>query len=277
MLAALGLFAALDANSKLLAGHYPAGQVLLMRNLVMLGLLAGGRLLRPGLGGGLGTRHPGAHLLRAGGMLVSALGFFLALREIPLAEGYLVYFTAPFLTMGLAALLLGEPAPPGAWGWSLLGFCGVLVALAPGLSAGGSLVAYGWALLGTLGYAVVLIVNRFLRDEAGTARLILWSAAPSLPLLLPFALLHWVPARGADLLALGANGVLAGAGIICLALAFRHAAVSRLAPLEYSALLWAVAADLLLWGSVPAPAMLAGGGLVMAACVMSQRAGRRRA
>jgi len=277
MLAALGLFAALDANSKLLAGAYPVAQVVLIRHIVMLALLAAARLLRPGLGGELGTRHPGLHLLRAMGMLGSAFGFFQALREIPLVEGYLVYFTAPFITLGLAATVLGERMPRATWLWSGFGFLGVLVAMAPGLQAGGSLLAYGYALFGTVSYAVVLTVNRSLRHEPGVSRLILWSALPGGLVLLPFALSHWVPPAPADWFFLALNGLIAGAATICLAVAFRHASAAQLAPLEFSALLWAVLADVTLWGVLPAPTTLAGAAIVVLACVMSQRAQRAAA
>ncbi|MFC7552786.1 DMT family transporter [Pseudoroseomonas wenyumeiae] len=212
MLGALGLFALLDANSKLLSGSYQVPQVVLIRHIAMLALLFSARALRPGLGGPLGTAHPALHLLRAAAMLGSALGFFLALREIPMAEGYLVYFTAPFITMGLAALLLREGPPRAAWLWCAVGFLGVLVAMAPGLQAGGSLAAYGFAFMGTCCYAVVLTINRWLRNEPGTARLILWSALPGGLVLLPFAWTGWIPPAGAiDWLALAANGILAGA------------------------------------------------------------------
>jgi hypothetical protein len=131
-----------------------------------------------GLGGSLGTAHPWLHLLRAAAMMGSGIGFFMALREIPMAEGYLVYFTAPFLTMAMAALLLGETPPRAVWLWSAVGFLGVLVAMAPGLQTGGPLRAYAYAMLGTASYATVLTINRKLRQEAGVARLILWSALP---------------------------------------------------------------------------------------------------
>jgi drug/metabolite transporter (DMT)-like permease len=275
MLGALGLFALLDANSKLLSGSYQVPQVVLIRHLAMLLLLFTARGIRPGLGGPLGTAHPGLHLLRATAMLGSALGFFLALREIPMAEGYLVYFTAPFMTMALAAALLGEGPPRAAWIWSAVGFLGVLVAMAPGLQAGGSSTAYGFALLGTASYAVVLTINRQLRNESGVARLILWSALPGGLVLMPFAWTNWLPpASASDWVALCANGVLAGAATICLALAFRHASAARLAPLEFSALLWAVALDIAIWGHWPSAATLAGAAIVVGACIMSQRVAR---
>ena len=142
---------------------------------------------RPGPGGGLGTRRPGLQLLRAAFMVGSGAGFFLALRHLPLAEGYLVYFTAPFMLLALFRVLLKEPVPARAWGWCAVGFTGVLLALWPGLSAGGAWAAYAWGMLGSFCHAMVLVMNRSLRDEPGMARLILWTAAPALPLLVPWA------------------------------------------------------------------------------------------
>lgn len=275
MLAALGLFALLDANSKLLSGSYPVAQVLMIRQGVMLALLLCARLWRPGLGGELGTGHPWLHLLRAAAMLGSGIGFFMALREIPMAEGYLVYFTAPFLTMALAAMVLGETPPRAVWGWSLLGFSGVLVAMAPGLQSGGPLRAYAYAMLGTVSYATVLTINRKLRQEAGVSRLILWSALPGAIVLLPFAWEGWVAPPARDWLALSANGIFAGTSTICLALAFRYANAARLAPLEFSALIWAVGLDVAIWGEWPGMATLVGAAIVICACVMSERAQRR--
>jgi drug/metabolite transporter (DMT)-like permease len=274
LMAALGLFATMDTNSKLLSSTYPVAQVVLIRQATMLALLLLARMARPGLGGPLRTRHPWLHLFRALGMLGSAIGFFQALREIPLAEGYLVYFTAPFMTLGLAALVLKEVPPRAVWGWSAVGFLGVIVAMAPGLQAGGSLLAYGYALGGTASYAMVLIITRRLRDEGGMARLILWSALPGAVLLLPWAVAGWVPTASGDLLALAANGVMAGAATICLALAFRLASMAQLAPLEFSGLIWALLADLLVWGIWPAGTTLGGAAIVVAACVMSQRVQR---
>ena len=55
---------------------------------------------------------------------------------------------------------------------------------------------------------------------------------------------------------------------------FRRASAAQLAPLEFSALLWAVLADLAIWGVLPAPMTLAGAAIVVLGCVMSQRAHR---
>ena len=274
LLAALGLFAALDTNSKLLSGHYPAAQVVGARYAALLALLLLARLLVPGAGGPLGSRRPGAQVLRAAGMLCASFGFLLSLRGLSLAEGYLVFSVAPFLTLALSALVLRERVPVAAWGWCAAGFGGVLLAMWPGLAASdpGAVGAYLWGILAAGCYAGVLTLNRALRDEPGTARLLLWGFAPGLAATAPFLVAEWVAPTPLDAAALAVNGVLAGAAALCLAGAFRHAPASRLAPLEFSALAWAVVFDLAVWGVPPGPWTLAGAAVVVLAGVMSQRA-----
>jgi S-adenosylmethionine uptake transporter len=271
MLAALGLFAVLDANSKLLSGHYHVSQVLAFRYGVLLVLLAAARLAWHGAGGGMSTRRPWRQGLRAACMVGSGAGFFLALRTLPLAEGYLVYFTAPFLLLALFRVLLREAVPSSAWGWCAVGFVGVLLALWPGISAGGSWAAYGWALMGTFCHAMVLVLNRVLRDEPGVARLMLWTSAPALLALAPWAATEWVTPSWQDALSLSANGVLAGGATLALASAFRHAGAARLAPLEFSALVFAVIMDVGVWGVWPSAWTWAGAAVVVLAGVMGQR------
>ena len=272
LVAAMALFALLDANSKLLSGRYPADQVILVRYVTLLAALFAARAVVPGLGGRLTTAHPFLHLARACAMIGSAFGFFLALKRIPLAEGYLVYFTAPFMTLGLAALVLRERTGPAVWGWSVLGFGGVALAMWPGLSAEGPWEAYLWALFGTVCYAIVLTINRLLRHETGAAVLILWSSLPGLILIAPFAATSWVPPTGYDLVALAANGLFAGSATLCLAIAFRYDSAARLAPLEFTALIFAIGFDLALWGVLPHAWTLGGAVVVVFALVMSQRA-----
>ncbi len=271
LVSALGLFAVLDANSKVLAGAYHVSQVLAIRYVVLLALLALALAARPAAIGTLRTRRPWLHLARAACMVGSGFGFFTALKTLPVTEGYLVYFTAPFIVLGLFGVLLREPVPRSAWAWCAVGFSGVLLALWPGLSGGGSAAAYGWAFFGTLSHALVLVLNRLMRDELGMARLILWSSLPALLALAPWAAVEWVTPVGWDWFALAANGVLAGAATIAVASAFRHASAVRLAPLEFSALVWAVIADVTVWGVWPSAAVWAGAAVVAFAGAMGQR------
>ena len=276
LVGAMALFALLDANSKLLAGRYGADQVLVIRYGTLLALLAILRLLSRGAGGPIATTRPALHLLRALCMAGSAYGFFLAFREIPLAEGYLVYFTAPFFTLLLAALVLGEKNGRAVWFWSAMGFLGVIVAMAPGLSAEGPWGAYAWAFLGTMTYAGFLTLSRVLRAEQGAARLIFWSSGPLFLAILPFALAQWVAPDAYDWLALIANGLFAGGATLALALAFSIDRAARLAPLEFSSLVFALILDAVIWHLWPGGWTLAGAAIVVFACLMSERATRPR-
>lgn len=276
IVAAMALFALLDANSKLLSGRYPADQVIVLRYATLLLTLFAARAVVPGLGGTLSTAHPVLHLTRAVLMIGSGFGFFLALREIPMAEGYLVYFTAPFMTLGLSALVLKERTGPAVWAWSVVGFSGVMVAMWPGLAAGGPVHAYLWAFFATICYATVLTINRLLRHETGFAVLILWSSLPGLILVAPFAMTSWMTPSWPDLAALSVNGLLAGGATLCLAIAFRHDSAARLAPLEFSALLFALACDLFIWAVWPSAWTMGGALIVVFALLMSQRAAQAK-
>ncbi len=277
MLAGIGLFGLLDASSKLLAEGYSVWQVLLVRFATILAGFALLRLAWPGWGGSLRTRRPGLHLLRSVAALGSAAFFFLAFTHLPLIEGYLVFFTSPFLVLAMSALALRERPPRAAWGWVALGFGGVAIGLAPGLldGIGGAAVGYLWAFLGTLCYATVFTLNRGLRDEPGIAGALVWPAVLGLAVMLPMGLWHW---RAPDALALAQmvfNGVAVGMATAAIAEAFRHASAARLAPYGYTGMVWSLTYDLLIWGHAPGAAMLAGAAVVVVACVMSERrAGR---
>ncbi|MGG5812458.1 DMT family transporter [Falsiroseomonas sp. CW058] len=278
MLAGIGLFGLLDANSKLLSAEYGVWQVQLVRFATILSGVALLRAVRPGWGGPLSTRFPRLQAARAVVMLGSATFFFLAFSRLPLAEGYLVFFTSPFIVLVFSALFLREPPPAAAWVWCGVGFAGVAVGLAPSLLSGGTgapLMGYVFALCGTLCYSAVFVLNRSLRHEGGIARVLVWPALLGLAVMLPLGLADW---RAPSAFALGqmvVNGFIVAAATVCLAEAFRHAAASRLAPFGYSGLVWSLAFDLGIWGHAPGGAMLAGAAVVIFACVMSERAARR--
>lgn len=274
-LAGIVLFSLLDANSKLLSGQYGVGQVVFMRYAVLVSAFLLARAIRPGFGGPLRTSRPGLHAIRITAMMVSAASFFLAFRRLPLAEGYLVFFTAPFLTLALSALLLREAVPRAAWFWCLVGFGGVLLAVAPKLGGGGGpLSGYLAVSIGTAAFAVTQTVNRRLRSEPGLVGVVLWPGLVGLLVFGPLALRDWVPAPPMDLVRLGVNGLIAGGAVVLTAAAYRHADAARLGPYGFAALPISVALDLGIWGTPPHMEMLAGGAVVVFACIMSERARR---
>nr|WP_256476545.1 DMT family transporter [Siccirubricoccus soli] len=277
LLGGIALFGLLDANSKLLSGAYPVGQVVAMRYLVLLPAFFALRGLYPGFGGTFRTARPWLHALRAAAMMLSAGSFFLGFRHLALAEGYLVFFTSPFLILAMAALTLGERVPAAAWAWCLVGFGGVLLAVAPKLGGGGSLAGYGWLMLGTLAFSVTQTVNRQLKGEAGLAMLVVGPALLGLVLFGPLAIRDWVAPPPLDLAMLMLNGLIAGSASVLTALAYRHADAARLGPLGYAAMPVSGLLDLAFWGRLPDLPTLLGASVIIFACVMSERVRQRAA
>lgn len=276
LMAGIGLFGLLDANSKLLAGDFPAAQAVFLRHAVLLGLLF---LLRGTFGWpgeSLVTQHGRLHALRAVSMLTAGLTFYVAVRYLTLADAYLIFFTAPFMTLLLAGIFLKERVPRAAWVWSGVGFGGVMISLAPQLGEGGSLIGFACALLGTVAYAVNITINRGLRGEPGIGRLVFYPSMFGVLATAPFTFQLWVAPSAIEWAQLLLNGVLAGGATILLALAFRHSTPARLAPFEFIALPLSVTLDLLIFGNRPGLEVLVGGAVVVLACVMSERAVRRR-
>jgi drug/metabolite transporter (DMT)-like permease len=271
-----GLWAVLDVNTKLLTSTIPAEQLVWMRYITLAVLILAVRAAIPGFGGPIRTRIPHIHLFRTAAMVVCGFAMYFALQNLPLAEAYLVFFTAPLITLGLAALFLGEPSPRASFLWACLGFVGIAVALVPGLTAEGTLVGYAAGAVGAVGYAIVLTVSRRLRSERGLAMLMVWSAVPAAVVLAPFAFAVWVPPSLSEWALLITNGVLAGAATYALTVAFGLAPASRLAALEYVALLYAFGFDLLIWNILPGPWVVVGMTLVVLASVMAERAAHRR-
>ena len=96
------------------------------------------------------------------------------------------------------------------------------------------------------------------------------NVGPALVLAAPAAAV-WVPPHLPDLWLFLAIGCLGTIGHLILATAFARVEAARLAPLEYTALIWAVALGYLFFGEVPSPQTLAGGALIVLGALATAR------
>ncbi len=275
LLAGVISFSLLDATTKLLSGTYGLAQAIGIRWAVVVALLLAMKAAFPGVGGPLRTAMPWMHLLRSVVMLFSAAGFFMGFRRVPLAEGYLVFFTAPFMVLALTPLLLKERVPPAAWLWSAVGFGGVIVSVLQRLGEGGSIAGYLFILGGTACFAVTQAMNRMLRAEPGWAKMVFWAGLLGLVIYAPLAVVEWIPPPPLELAMLMLNGVFAAGGVVLSAAAYRVTDPARLGPYGFAALPVSVLLDLVIWGTQPSLATLLGGCIVVFACVMSERSRAR--
>jgi drug/metabolite transporter (DMT)-like permease len=208
--------------------------------------------------------RPALHLVRALLGILMLLSFIAALRDAPLAAVYSVYMGAPLLIAAFAAWFLGERVGLGCWLAILVGLVGVLVILQPrpdGMSPTAGLAA----LLSALCYAGAVLVARVLTRTDTTASVVFmflaWVAVISLALALP----GWAPILTAHWPLIVATGALGAVGQHYITVAFKHAPAAIVAPVEYTALIWGLGIDWVVWSVAPDSTMLTGAALVILA------------
>jgi drug/metabolite transporter (DMT)-like permease len=262
MLLATALFSLMDTGLKLLAPHYPALQVASLRALSSLPLVIAFVAWRRAFGTLLRIRWP-LHLLR-GAIGIGMLALFtFALRHLPLAEAYSIFFVAPLMITLLSGPLLGERVGAARWTAIAVGLVGVVVVLRP-TGTGMFTLAGGAVLLAAACYSVsaitVRIVNRTDSVESQVFWLMVMIGLGAGALAWP----QWVPVRGADAWVLCGVAVSGFLGQLAITEAFRNGEASAIAPFEYTALAWGLAIDWLLWHTLPDGWMLVGAGIIVA-------------
>ncbi len=261
MLAAVALFALMDAGLKQLAAHYPPFQVASLRGAASLPLVLVWALATGGIAPLLRVRWS-LHLLR-GVMGVAMMATFVyAVARLPLSTTYSIFFVAPLLITALSVPFLGEKVGPRRWIAIAIGLLGVLVLLRPtgeGLVSVAALAVLAAAVM----YAVSAITVRVLARTDSTQSMMVWLmimiAAGAGALAWP----QWVPIRAEHAWLIAGVGVAGALGQYAITEAFRLGEASLIAPLEYTALIWGVLLDLTLWGVLPDAVTWVGAGIIV--------------
>jgi drug/metabolite transporter (DMT)-like permease len=262
MIAAIGALACMDAALKHLAGRYPPLEVSALRGAAALPFVLGWAWWS-GFGQIFRARW-GLHVLR--GVLAVAMltGFVLAVRDLSLADAYAIFFGAPLVITALAVPLLGERVDGKRWAAIAIGLAGVLAMLKPSGEGLVSLAALG-ALVAMVCYSLSAITMRVLGRTDSAVTMSVWFTAFLTVGAGALALPDWVPVETRDLPWLVVVGLAGAVGQHCMGEAFSRAPASVVAPFEYTALLWGVSLDLLLWDVLPRPDMLLGAIIVIGA------------
>lgn len=262
MLGAVVAFSMMDVCLKLLSPHYPAMQVAALRGLTSLPLVLLWILMSVGLAE-LRSRHWRLHLLR--GVLAVAMlsSFAYALRDLPLAEAYSLFFVAPLLVTALAVPLLGERVGWRRWIAIVIGLAGVLVVLRPDAARMSNLGSVA-VLVAAVCYALSAITVRVLGRTESTQSMVFWAISLLSLFATAAALNDWVGVRLEHwpiLLALSISGAL---GQYAITEAFKRSDASIVAPFDYTALLWGAGFDWLIWHTKPDGMMLLGAAIIIA-------------
>lgn len=269
----IGLLTANDAASKYLVQSHPIGQVIGLRQAATLLVLVPyimyfSRWSALRVNDWPGQIGRGLLFLIGSGFIVSSLGL------LPLATAITMLFVSPVFMVVLSAPLLGERIGRHRWIAVLGGFAGVLIIMRPGGDA------FQWALLLPVAAAMInalrdVLTRRLSRTETSLA-ILFWSNIILMVgglATLPFG---WQPVSGVSAFWFVAAGICNGLAHFCIIEALRTGEASVVAPMRYSALLWAAVLGFIVWGELPDVWLWAGAAVIVGSSIYMIRVEHRR-
>ncbi|MEM1364664.1 MAG: DMT family transporter [Pseudomonadota bacterium] len=244
------MFSMLDAAGKYLVGlGFAPAMVVWVRFLVHLIILFA--VLRAWSNRQVWTmERPGIQALRATLLPATTLFNFAALQYLQLDQTVAIFLATPLAITALAGPLLGEWAGPRRWAAVLVGFIGVLIVVRPGsdvfsfpiLLSVGAMVTYG----------LYSVLTRKLANSETQESLNFYPTLFGSIIMLPLALLDWrLPETGSETILLLLTGIFGLTGHLLLIKASKLTAASKLAPFQYTQLLWMVTLGYFVFGDVP--------------------------
>ncbi len=212
------------------------------------------------------------HTLRGAIQLLSVFLFFYSLMHLPLALATTIGFTAALMIPPVARLILGEAISARALLATAVGFVGAALAITgmpsqqgpDGQRLLGIAACFGAAFL----YAVTLVLLRLraTREDATTIAMFT-NTVPAIALLpITLGLLGWPDWH--DLPLFLGLGVLGYGVWFLMTLAYARAPAQRLAPLEYSALIWSGLFGAIFFSEYPGWPTWIGAAIIIVACLI---------
>ncbi|PPB82115.1 S-adenosylmethionine uptake transporter [Albidovulum inexpectatum] len=260
-LIAMGIFATHDVVVKVLGEHYSAIQIVFFAALLSFPIVSV-ILLADARASSLKPRHPGWVILRTACTVVTGVSAFYAFSTLPLAQVYVILFSAPLLITILAIPILGEQVGIRRTLAVIAGLIGVLVVMRPGQSelSPGHAAALLAAFCGAL---ASVIVRRIGKDERPVVLLLfpMVGNVIAMGMALPFVY-RPMPIEHLGLLAVIAVFGLTASFLIILA--YRAGEAVVVAPMQYSQILWATVYGYLLFDEKLDTPTIIGAGIIIA-------------
>jgi drug/metabolite transporter (DMT)-like permease len=250
VLAMLG-FAIEDMFIKLLGTDIPIGQILFVLGVggtVCFGILM---LLKgqPLFERAMLTRPI---LLRALGEIVGTLGFVSAIVLTPISSASAILQATPLVVTCGAALFLGDPVGWRRWSAILVGLCGVILIIRPGMESFQALSLL--AVFAVFGLSLRDLATRRVPRSTSSFQLSFLAFVAIIPTSLTYMLFtgkFFVPMTGLQSVYMGsalAIGMVAYYGIVA---AMRIGEISFVTPFRYTRLLFAMVVGITVFGERP--------------------------
>ncbi|ANH04153.1 DMT family transporter [Shinella sp. HZN7] len=273
MAVAMLLLPCMDAIAKYMAtfADMSPGQVTFYRfffqvvcTIPLIFTAAGSAMLRP--------KRPWLNLLRGAIHGAASLLFFAAVKYMPLADVFAIYFVEPFILTAMSAAFLGDRVGWRRWLAIVVGFGGALIVIQP------SFVLFGWTALLPVAcaflYSIYLFMNRAIGNAdspltmqtiAGFGGTIFMGAALFLGSSAGIADFEpSLPGSLFGLVLLVILGALSGYAHMLVVRAFRMAPLSLLAPFQYFEIISATVLGYAIFGDFPTPSKWLGIAIIVA-------------
>lgn len=245
----MGCLTSMDFFAKILRESHATYTLVFYRALIGLMFLLIIALVTGQFKDAITLRHPKTHLGRSGCFCIGLMSFFYALETVNVATLTAITFATPLVATILAIPLLGERVHLHRWAAIITGFCGVLLIIQPG---GDEL---SWPMLVVLGstvfWALGIIITRRAPKDLNSQSIAVYFMIFLLAVTFIPTLWTWAPLAADDvpfIIGLGLSGAL---GQFVLVYAYRLAPISVATPFEYTAMIWAVIGDLILFATFP--------------------------
>lgn len=256
------LFALNDVMGKWLVATYSVGQVVMLRSVPALIVLApfvwwmGWRPL-------VQVEKPKMQVARAVLSTMETMAFYAAVFYLPLADVMTYWLAAPIYIAALSPLLLGEHVGWRRWTAIGIGFLGVLVILQPGVRvfAPAALIPLASAFM----FALYGLLTRFVSRTDSSSVSFFWTGITGAVVMTAIGVFHWQPMTGADWAWMAVLCCTAATAHWLMIRALEVAEASAVQPFNYLMLPFAAAIGITVFGDRLEASVAVGAVIVVAA------------
>jgi drug/metabolite transporter (DMT)-like permease len=232
-------------------------------------------VLRAGVAAYLPKRI-GGQFARGAMHTVGLMLWFMALPKIPMADTTAIGFMSPIFIMLGAYLFFREAMRWDRWLAALIGFAGVLIVVAPGLSGSGgyySLIMLASSPVFAASFLMTKALTRYERTEV----IVLWQAIAVTVLSLPLAVWFWSAPSAWQWVAFLGTGIMGVTAHYCITRGFAVADISSTQSVKFLDLVWASAMGWLVFSESPSTSTLMGGTVICGSTIwIAHRESRAR-
>lgn len=228
--------------------HVPIGTIVFFQNFISL-LLFLPWVLREGVSG-VKTTRVSLHIVRALAGLLSQALMFVAVKKMPLMDAVLLSNSAPLFIPLMSWAWMKEKITGAVWISLIVGFLGVILILKPSAALVSNPVAL-IALIAAVCSALALVTVNRLSTTDTTERILFYYFLISSIAAAPLAATEWRSRSAREWLYLLGIGIFMAAAQLLIILAYRHASAGRIAPFNYSVVVFSGLIGWAVWKNAP--------------------------